>query len=66
MARQKPNKTSKPPQQDTQSNTDPLTNITPQSATAPRKQQTPSNNRKIPKQNNFAPPYRPYSSTEIQ
>jgi hypothetical protein len=42
MARQKPNKTSKPPhkrieEQDKQSNTDPLTNITPQSATARKK-----------------------------
>jgi hypothetical protein len=37
MARQKPNKTSKPPQQDKQSNTDHLTNITPQSATARKK-----------------------------
>jgi hypothetical protein len=37
LARQKPNKTSKPPQQDKQSNTDPLTNITPQSATARKK-----------------------------
>jgi hypothetical protein len=37
MARQKPNKTSKPPQQDKQSNTDHLTNITPQSTTARKK-----------------------------
>jgi hypothetical protein len=42
MVRQKPNKTSKPPnkrieEQDKQSNTDPLTNITPQSATARKK-----------------------------
>jgi hypothetical protein len=42
MARQKPNKTSKPPnkrieEQDKQPNTDPLTNITPQSATARKK-----------------------------
>jgi hypothetical protein len=37
MARQNPNKTSKPPQQDKQSNPDPLANITPQSATARKK-----------------------------
>jgi hypothetical protein len=37
MGRQNPNKTSKPPQQDRRSNTDPLTNITPQSATARKK-----------------------------
>jgi hypothetical protein len=42
MARQKPNKTSKPPnkrieEQDKQPNTDPLTNTTPQSATARKK-----------------------------
>jgi hypothetical protein len=42
MARQKPNKTLKPPhkqieEQDKQSNTYPLTNITPQSATARKK-----------------------------
>jgi hypothetical protein len=42
MARQKPNKTSKPPnkrieEQDKQLNTDALTNITPQSATARKK-----------------------------
>jgi hypothetical protein len=42
MARQKPNKTSKPPkklieEQDKQPNTDPLTNITPQYATAHKK-----------------------------
>jgi hypothetical protein len=42
MARQKPNKTSKPPkkrieEQDKQPNTDPLTNITPQSATVRKK-----------------------------
>jgi hypothetical protein len=42
MARQKPNKTSKPPhkqteEQDKQPNTDPSTNITPQTATARKK-----------------------------
>jgi hypothetical protein len=42
VARQKPNKTSKPPhkqteEQDKQPNTDPSTNITPQSATARKK-----------------------------
>jgi hypothetical protein len=37
MARQNPNKKSKPPQQDKQSNTDPFTNVTPRSATARKK-----------------------------
>jgi hypothetical protein len=66
MARQKPNKTSRPPhkqteEQNKQPNTDPSTSITPQSATARKKTTGTIEQSKILKQNNFAPPYRPYT-----
>jgi hypothetical protein len=66
MARQKPNKTSKPQherieEQDKQHNTDPLTNITPQSATARKKTTDTIEQSKNPPKKPILPPYRPYT-----
>jgi hypothetical protein len=66
MASQKPSKTSKPPhkqieEQDKKSSTDPLTHITPQSATARKKTTDTIEQTENPKTKQFRTPYRPYS-----